>query len=175
MIWMPDVFHGSLVYPDASHLFYSVVLSVIVTFVRSSIERWIFKTCVIVFSIIKIVFFFLTILIVIFLILSSYFWEPLGIRNGIQSSKAIEEKNQPSELQYFKECGWRFVHHTTLFVIGIFILLDKPWLWNIDECWTNLPNQVGLIFLLNFYEHYEESSFKRFTLCTINNKLRLCM
>ena len=54
-----------------------------------------------------------------------------------------KEQDQPTELIYFTECGWRFSYHSTLFLIGIFVLWDKPWLWNITVCWTNFPNQVG--------------------------------
>jgi hypothetical protein len=51
-------------------------------------------------------------------------------------------QDQPTELIYFTECGWRFTYHTSLFIIGVLVLSDKPWLWNINECWTNFPNQV---------------------------------
>lgn len=118
-----------------------------------------------------------------------YFFKPLGIRQGLKSTKPFLKKNdilekafldckpnegtnriwmhnlakqvgltetqverwmrqrkdlnQPTELKYFTECGWRFTYHSTLFLVGLFILWDKPWFWNINECWTNFPNQVG--------------------------------
>ena len=56
-------------------------------------------------------------------------------------------QDQPTELIYFTECGWRFTYHTSLFIIGVLVLSDKPWLWNINECWTNFPNQVWTVFL----------------------------
>lgn len=56
------------------------------------------------------------------------------------------DQEQPTELVYFAECGWRFTYHTTLFIVGLLVLWDKPWFWNINECWTNFPNQVGLYF-----------------------------
>ncbi|EFX70868.1 hypothetical protein DAPPUDRAFT_309267 [Daphnia pulex] len=155
MIWMQNVLDNSEVYPHVSHLIYPVFVSVFVTAIRSLIER-----C---------------------------FFEPLGISNGLKSSKSPITKNdalevaflnsgrnehknrywihnlakqvnwsddqverwmwcryyenQPTELMYFKECGWRFTYHTTLFIIGVLMLSDKSWLWNIDECWTDFPNQ----------------------------------
>uniref|UniRef100_A0A1B6DU08 TLC domain-containing protein n=1 Tax=Clastoptera arizonana TaxID=38151 RepID=A0A1B6DU08_9HEMI len=50
-------------------------------------------------------------------------------------------QNKPSTLTKFCENGWRFTYYTYSFVFGIICHWDKPWFWNIDECWTNYPHQ----------------------------------
>ncbi|CAJ0559798.1 unnamed protein product, partial [Mesorhabditis spiculigera] len=37
------------------------------------------------------------------------------------------------------ECFWRFSFYTAAWIYGIFVLWDKPWLWDVKECWIGYP------------------------------------
>ncbi|XP_074033325.1 ceramide synthase 6 isoform X2 [Leptinotarsa decemlineata] len=50
-------------------------------------------------------------------------------------------QNKPSTLVKFCENSWRCLYYTFSFIYGITILWNKPWLWNINECWTDFPHQ----------------------------------
>lgn len=52
-----------------------------------------------------------------------------------------KSQDKPSTLVKFCENAWRCAYYLFSFVYGINILWDKPWLWNINECWTNYPHQ----------------------------------
>nr|CAD7203461.1 unnamed protein product [Timema douglasi] len=49
---------------------------------------------------------------------------------------------KPSTLVKFCETSWRFLYYLSSFLFGVFCLWDKPWLWDINNCWTNYPHQV---------------------------------
>nr|CAD7593827.1 unnamed protein product [Timema genevievae] len=48
---------------------------------------------------------------------------------------------KPSTLVKFCETSWRFLYYLSSFLFGVFCLWDKPWLWDINNCWTNYPHQ----------------------------------
>lgn len=48
---------------------------------------------------------------------------------------------KPSQLQRFKEASWRFVYYLCSFWSGLYVLWDKPWLWETNCCWQNYPRQ----------------------------------
>ncbi|KAK9876059.1 hypothetical protein WA026_011169 [Henosepilachna vigintioctopunctata] len=50
-------------------------------------------------------------------------------------------QNKPSTLTKFCENSWRCVYYIFSFTYGLVTLWDKPWLWNINECWTKFPHQ----------------------------------
>ncbi|CAG9854287.1 unnamed protein product [Phyllotreta striolata] len=50
-------------------------------------------------------------------------------------------QNKPSTLIKFSENSWRCLYYMFSFTYGIMILWDKPWLWDINECWTGFPHQ----------------------------------
>ncbi|XP_014280302.1 ceramide synthase 6 isoform X1 [Halyomorpha halys] len=50
-------------------------------------------------------------------------------------------QEKPSTLVKFCENSWRCLYYSYSFIYGIVCLWDKPWLWNIDECWRNYPHQ----------------------------------
>lgn len=52
-----------------------------------------------------------------------------------------KRQNKPSTLTKFCENSWRCLYYTSSFIYGLVVLWDKPWLWNINECWTNYPHQ----------------------------------
>ncbi|CAH1788305.1 unnamed protein product [Owenia fusiformis] len=44
-------------------------------------------------------------------------------------------------MKRFQETCWRFLFYFTAFYYGIYILWDKPWLWDTKECWYGHPFQ----------------------------------
>ncbi|KAJ8950754.1 hypothetical protein NQ318_011247 [Aromia moschata] len=50
-------------------------------------------------------------------------------------------QNKPSTLTKFCENSWRCLYYTFSFTYGITVLWDKPWLWDINECWNGFPHQ----------------------------------
>ncbi|KAL1123364.1 hypothetical protein AAG570_002449 [Ranatra chinensis] len=50
-------------------------------------------------------------------------------------------QEKPSTLTKFCENSWRCLYYVYSFIFGIICLWDKPWLWDINECWTNYPHQ----------------------------------
>jgi len=49
-------------------------------------------------------------------------------------------QNKPTTLDKFAETGWRCFYYTTVFLYGVLILWNKPWLWDIKYCWYNYPH-----------------------------------
>ncbi|CAN8009903.1 unnamed protein product [Ixodes pacificus] len=50
--------------------------------------------------------------------------------------RAIQEK----KLAKFTETAWRFIFYASVFVYGIYVLWDKPWLWDTLHCWYDFPH-----------------------------------
>ncbi|XP_063697318.1 ceramide synthase 6 [Culicoides brevitarsis] len=50
-------------------------------------------------------------------------------------------QDKPTTLVKFCENSFRCVYYTYSFIFGIVVLWDKPWLWNIKECWYSYPHQ----------------------------------
>ncbi|XP_026580231.1 ceramide synthase 3-like, partial [Pseudonaja textilis] len=48
-------------------------------------------------------------------------------------------QNQPSLTKKFCEASWRTVHSLIFVFMGLAVLYDKPWFWNIRECWVGFP------------------------------------
>lgn len=65
-------------------------------------------------------------------------WSERQVERWLRLRRAQEK---PSTLTKFSENGWRLTYYTYSFIFGLVCLWDKPWLWNIDECWTNYPHQ----------------------------------
>lgn len=50
-------------------------------------------------------------------------------------------QDKPTTLVKFCENSFRCAYYTYSFIFGIIVLWDKPWLWNIKECWYSYPHQ----------------------------------
>ncbi|KAL1502415.1 hypothetical protein ABEB36_007558 [Hypothenemus hampei] len=50
-------------------------------------------------------------------------------------------QNKPSTLTKFCENSWRYTYYTFSFLYGVTVLWDKPWFWDINECWNGFPHQ----------------------------------
>ncbi|ODM88847.1 Ceramide synthase hyl-1 [Orchesella cincta] len=60
--------------------------------------------------------------------------KPIGTFLGITEAH--------KKLTKFSECGWRFVYYTVSATIGICVLWDKPWIWDVKEIWRGAPLQT---------------------------------
>ena len=47
--------------------------------------------------------------------------------------------NLPTTLTKFCEGGWRLVFYSVMFVYGLGVLYNKPWLWDVGACWQEYP------------------------------------
>ncbi|XP_055357925.1 ceramide synthase 6-like [Paramacrobiotus metropolitanus] len=52
-----------------------------------------------------------------------------------------ESKVQVTQLDKFKETGWRFSFYLGIFTYGIWALWDKPWFWDSSYFWMGYPFQ----------------------------------
>ncbi|KAG6446773.1 ceramide synthase 5 [Manduca sexta] len=50
-------------------------------------------------------------------------------------------QDKPSTLVKFCENMWKFTFYLLNFSFGIFVLWDKEWLWDIDQCYIGYPHQ----------------------------------
>ncbi|CAH2211352.1 jg8525, partial [Pararge aegeria aegeria] len=50
-------------------------------------------------------------------------------------------QDKPSKLTKFCENAWRCSFYFYNFSYGTFILWDKDWLWDIDQCYIGYPHQ----------------------------------
>ncbi|CAG0879822.1 unnamed protein product, partial [Darwinula stevensoni] len=48
-------------------------------------------------------------------------------------------QRKPNKLTKFCETGWRCLVYIVMFVYGIWVIWDKPWTWDIMECWRGFP------------------------------------
>lgn len=60
----------------------------------------------------------------------------------------------PSSMYKFRECSWHLLFYTVSFSYGLYALWDKPWLWVTVNCWVGWPKQHidGDIFILYLLE-----------------------
>ncbi|OXA47434.1 ceramide synthase 6 [Folsomia candida] len=49
-------------------------------------------------------------------------------------------QGKPTTLAKFSESCWRFLCYLISFLIGVYVLWDKPWLWDILHCWYDYPH-----------------------------------
>lgn len=52
-------------------------------------------------------------------------------------------QDKPTTLVKFCENSFKFTFYTINFLFGIYILWDKEWLWDIDQCYIGYPHQVS--------------------------------
>ncbi len=50
--------------------------------------------------------------------------------------------NELPTLVKFTETGWMFTYFLFATWYGLWALWDKPWLWDVKECWADYPHQV---------------------------------
>ncbi|XP_069834076.1 ceramide synthase 4 isoform X2 [Dendropsophus ebraccatus] len=50
-------------------------------------------------------------------------------------------QDRPSLTKKFCEASWRFIMYLISFLIGLAVLVNKPWLWDQKEFWTDYPYQ----------------------------------
>lgn len=50
-------------------------------------------------------------------------------------------QDKPTTLVKFSENSWRCIYYTYSFIFGCIVMWDKPWLWDIKNCWYGYPHQ----------------------------------
>lgn len=73
----------------------------------------------------------------------------VGLAKQLDSSERKVERwlrlrrlqDKPSTLVKFCESSWKSAYYAYSFIYGVLSLWNKPWLWNINESWTNYPHQ----------------------------------
>ncbi|XP_065143835.1 ceramide synthase 2a [Paramisgurnus dabryanus] len=48
-------------------------------------------------------------------------------------------QDRPNQLKKFKEASWRFTFYLLAFIAGLAALIDKPWLYKMEEMWNGFP------------------------------------
>ena len=60
----------------------------------------------------------------------------LKLFHNSQSLKySTNNAGKPTKMVKFCETGWRCLYYTAMTLYGVWCLWDKPWLWNILDCW----------------------------------------
>lgn len=65
-------------------------------------------------------------------------WEPRQIERWWRRRRS---QGKLSELQRFRETSWRFLFYLLAFWAGLYVIWDKPWLWDTKHCWYGYPLQ----------------------------------
>ncbi|KAM6465583.1 ceramide synthase 4-like [Liasis olivaceus] len=60
-------------------------------------------------------------------------------------------QDRPSLTKKFCEASWRGTHHFISFCTGLAILCDKPWFWDLRQCWVGYPQQPLQPGLCGYY------------------------
>ncbi|KAK7945801.1 hypothetical protein WMY93_001529 [Mugilogobius chulae] len=50
-------------------------------------------------------------------------------------------QDRPSQTRKFGEAAWRFFFYSAAFIAGLSCLIDRPWFWDLRECWRQYPVQ----------------------------------
>ncbi|KAH0812353.1 hypothetical protein GEV33_010437 [Tenebrio molitor] len=56
--------------------------------------------------------------------------------------KLRSAQDRPSVLTKFCESFWRYCYYTSAWTVAVFIVWDKPWFWDLDQCWINFRDQT---------------------------------
>ena len=91
-------------------------------------------------------------------------------------------QGKPTKLDKFCETGWRCLYYSGVTLYGVWCLWDKPWLWNIRNCWygsqalksqsynnqclTLIVRSIALYFNL-FYFLFESINWSKFKSTTL--------
>ncbi|XP_068900498.1 ceramide synthase 5-like [Tenebrio molitor] len=72
--------------------------------------------------------------------------------------KLRSAQDTPSVLTKFSESFWRCCYYTSAWTAAVLIVWDKPWFWDLDQCWTEFLDQAvtrdvwwHLMITLSFY------------------------
>uniref|UniRef100_A0AAY4DLR0 Ceramide synthase 2a n=1 Tax=Denticeps clupeoides TaxID=299321 RepID=A0AAY4DLR0_9TELE len=60
-------------------------------------------------------------------------------------------QERPNQLKKFREASWRFTFYLFAFIAGLAALIDKPWLYEMEEMWKGFPK---LTLLPSQYWYY---------------------
>jgi len=51
-------------------------------------------------------------------------------------------KQDQTKLNKFNESAWRLFFYTCSFSLGLCVVWNKPWFWDVDQCYINHPYHV---------------------------------
>uniref|UniRef100_A0A672QA27 Ceramide synthase 2 n=1 Tax=Sinocyclocheilus grahami TaxID=75366 RepID=A0A672QA27_SINGR len=54
-------------------------------------------------------------------------------------------QDRPNLLKKFREASWRFTFYLLAFIGGLVALIDKPWLYDLEEMWKGFPALVSSV------------------------------
>lgn len=63
-------------------------------------------------------------------------WSVRKVERWFRARVAMNRINTHTK---FIECMWQFTYYTIAFIIGVYVLVDKPWLYDINNCWADYP------------------------------------
>ncbi|KAK5644978.1 hypothetical protein RI129_006278 [Pyrocoelia pectoralis] len=82
-------------------------------------------------------------------------WSERNVERWLRTRR---NQNKTSTLDKFCESAWRVCYYLCYFIIGVMVLWNKRWLWDINECWYGYPHHHidkdvcwYLIIALSFY------------------------
>ncbi|KAL6461194.1 hypothetical protein MHYP_G00311600 [Metynnis hypsauchen] len=55
------------------------------------------------------------------------------------SKHPAQSLERPNQLKKFREASWRFTFYLLAFLAGLGALIDKPWLYKMEEMWKGFP------------------------------------
>ncbi|KAJ0011741.1 hypothetical protein NQD34_012716 [Periophthalmus magnuspinnatus] len=50
-------------------------------------------------------------------------------------------QDRPGQTKKFGEAAWRFFFYSAAFIAGLSCLINRPWFWDLRECWRQYPVQ----------------------------------
>ncbi|XP_067638274.1 ceramide synthase 5 isoform X4 [Eurosta solidaginis] len=79
--------------------------------------------------------------------------------------------DKPTTLVKFCENTWRCIYYTYSFIFGVIVLWDKPWFWDIKQCWYSYPQQAAKLTKYAKYQKLCDFIFAIFTVVWIATRL----
>lgn len=63
-------------------------------------------------------------------------WTERKVERWLRQRRSMKRVSRHTK---FMECSWQLTYYTFIFFFGLYVMWDKPWLWDIMNCWYNFP------------------------------------
>ena len=63
-------------------------------------------------------------------------WQERQVERWLRQKKAQE---RPTQMFKFCDSSWHLLYYSLYCIYGIYILHNKPWIWDMRECWKDYP------------------------------------
>ena len=63
-------------------------------------------------------------------------WSERQVERWLRQRKA---QDKPTQMFKFCDSSWQLVYYSLYCIYGIYVLHNKPWLWDMTECWRDYP------------------------------------